>query len=77
MTSKYSTTGGIATRGDAFTKLLWHLREAADQAAVLSHLHSTEDSEMDKLSAKGWLGIHELLLRVVAQIIELAKNKFQ
>lgn len=77
MSSKYSTTAGIPTRGDAFSKLLWHLREAADQAAVLSHLHNTEDSEMDKLSAKGWIGIHGLLLRMVHTITEMAKNKFQ
>ncbi len=75
--SKYSTTAGIPTRGDAFTKLIHHLNEAADQAAVLSHLHSTEDSEMDKLTAKGWLGIHELLLRTRAQITKLAMSKFQ
>ena len=74
--NKYSTIGGTVTRGEAFSKLLWHLREAADQAAVLSHLHNTEDSQMDKLIAKGWLGIHELILRMVAQIIKLAKNKF-
>lgn len=75
--SKYSTTAGVPTRGDAFTKLIYHLNEAADQAALLSHLHSTEDSEMDKLTAKGWLGIHELLLRTRAQITKLAMNKFQ
>ena len=77
MTSKYSTTAGIPTRGDAFTKLIHHLNEAADQAALLSHLHSTEDSEMDKLTAKGWLGVHELLLRTRTQITKLAMNKFQ
>ena len=75
--SKYSTTAGVPTRGDAFTKLIYHLNEAADQAALMSHLHSTEDSEMDKLTAKGWLGIHELLLRTRTQITKLAMNKFQ
>ncbi len=75
--SKYSTIGGQVTRGEAFSKLLHHLNEAADQAAVLSHLHNTETSEMDKLSARGWLGVHELLLRMRHQITELAKNKFQ
>ena len=75
--SKYSTSGGVPTRGEAYTKLMWHLREAADQAAVLSHLHNTEDSSLDKLVAKGWLGVHELLLRLVAQITKLAANKFQ
>lgn len=75
--SKYSTTGGVPTRSEAYTKLIWHLREAADQAAVLSHLHNTEDTQLEKLVAKGWLGIHELLLRLVAQITKLAANKFQ
>lgn len=76
-TSKYSTTAGIPTRGDAFSKLIHHLNEAADQAAVLSHLHRTEDAKMDALSAQGWLGVHELLLRTRAQITKLAMNKFQ
>ena len=76
-TSKYSTTAGIPTRGDAFSKLIHHLNEAADQAAVMSHLHNTEDSEMDKLNARGWLGVHELLLRTKTQITKLAMNKFQ
>ena len=75
--SKYSTIGGQVTRGEAFTKLIHHLNEAADQAAVLSHLHNTEVSKMDALTAKGWLGVHELLLRMRHQITELAKNKFQ
>ncbi len=74
--SKYSTTGGVVTRSDAYTKLMWHLRESADQAAVLSHLHNTEESELDKLQARGWLGIHELLLRMIAQITALVANKF-
>lgn len=75
--SKYSTIGGEVTRGEAFSKLLHHLNEAADQAAVLSHLHNTEISEMDQLMAKGWLGIHELMLRMRHTITEMAKNKFQ
>jgi aromatic ring-cleaving dioxygenase len=75
--SKYSTTAGVPTRGDAFAKLIHHLQEAADQAAVLSHLHNTEDSQIDRLVAKGWLGVHELILRMIAQITKLAMNKFQ
>lgn len=75
--SKYSTTAGIPTRGDAYSKLIHHLEEAADQAAVLSHLHNTEHSQLDKLNARGWLGVHELLLRTKAQITKLAMTKFQ
>ena len=75
--SKYSTVGGVPTRGEAYAKLMHHLSEAADQAAVLSHLHNTEDSQMEKLMAKGWLGIHQLMLRLITQITKLAANKFQ
>lgn len=77
MSNKYNTSGGMPTRGDAFAKLIWHLQEAADQAAVLSHLHNAEDAPMEKLMAKGWLGCHELILRLVTQITKLAANKFQ
>lgn len=75
--SKYETLGGHVTRGEAFSKLLHHLSEAADQAALLGHLHNTEESEMDRLLAKGWLGVHELILRMRTQITKLAANKFQ
>jgi hypothetical protein len=75
--SKYSTIGGQVTRGEAFSKLLHHLNEAADQAAVLSHLHNTETSKMEELTAKGWLAVHEMLLLVRNQITKLAANKFQ
>jgi len=75
--TKYSTSGGHVTRDEAYRKLMWHLNEAADQAAVLSHLHNTEISSMDGLMSKGWLGIHELLLRMVTQIRNLVASKFQ
>lgn len=74
--SKYSTSAGVPTRHEAYSKLMHHLSEAADQAALLSHLHNTEESEMDKLIAKGWLGIHELLLRTREGIRKVAANKF-
>ena len=74
--SKYETTGGYVTRSEAYSKLMHHLIEAADQAAVLSHLHNTEASPMDQLVAKGWLGIHQLLLLTRDNIIKLAANKF-
>ena len=75
--SKYDTTGGIPTRDGAYLKLMHHLSEAADQSAVLSHLYNTEDSELDKLMAKGWLGIHQLLMLTISRIREMAANKFQ
>ena len=75
--SKYSTIGGQVTRGEAFSKLLHHLNEAADQAAVISHLHITEGSKMEELMAQGWKGVHEMLLLVRNTIVKMAQNKFQ
>jgi NADH:ubiquinone oxidoreductase subunit E len=75
--SKYSTFGGQPTRGEAYAKLMHHLREAQDQAAVLSHLHNTEDSQMDKLMAQGWLAVSEMLKLTISKIIEMAAKKFQ
>jgi hypothetical protein len=75
--SKYETISGYVTRGEAFSKLLHHLNEAADQAAVISHLHNTEASEMEALMAKGWIGVHQMLLLVRDKILTMAKDKFQ
>lgn len=69
------TIGGVATKGEAFTKLLYHLDEARDMAAVISHLHNTEDSEMDKLLARGWIGIAELLKMQREHIVKMAQRK--
>lgn len=75
--SKYSTIGGVATRGEAYSKLIHHLREAQDQAAVLAHLHNTEDNHMDRLLAKGWLGIEEMLKMMVRNVTTLAQGRLQ
>lgn len=75
--STYSTIGGQPTKGEAFAKLLHHLREAQTQAALLSHLHAAQDTRGDDLRAQGWLGIQELIGRQCIQITELAKRGFQ
>lgn len=75
--SKIETVGGAPTRGEAFSKLIYHLDEARDQAAIIAHLHNTEDGEMDKLMVKGWLGIAELLLGFRKKVTELAMRKMQ
>jgi hypothetical protein len=75
--SKYSTTAGIPTRGDAYSKLIHHLDEARNQACVLAHLHRTEDSNNDRIRAQGWLAIDELISRMRAQIVKLAQGKLQ
>lgn len=71
------TIGGVATRGETYTKLLHHIREAQDMAAVMAHLHNTEGNDMDKLLAKGWLGISELMGRIATRVTEMAMKRMQ
>lgn len=75
--SKYETTAGIPTRGDAYAKLSYHIDEAQDQAAVLAHLHNTEDDAHSRAQARGWLVISEQLKRFKAVVIEIAKGSLQ
>lgn len=70
--SKYETTAGIPTRGETYARLLASIRDAQDQAAMLAHLHNTEDSAHDKASARGWLMIEEQLKRFAHVVTEIA-----
>lgn len=70
----YETQGGIPTRGLTYAKLTEHIRGAQDCAAMMSHLHNTEANDMDKLLARGWLGIEELLKMLNYKVTELAKR---
>ena len=71
------TVGSQATRGETFANLLHHLDEARECCAVMAHLHNTEDSGVDALLAKCWLGIAELLLKMRAQVTKLAMKRMQ
>lgn len=73
----YSTIGGQVTRGECYAKMIHHLREAQECAAMLGHLHNTEDSQTDRLFAKGWLGVSELIARMIHQVTEFAKRGMQ
>lgn len=70
--SKYETLMGVPTRGLTYAKLTDHLREAEDCANMMAHLHQTEGNDADKLLAKGWLGVGELLQRLNHQVTQLA-----
>lgn len=74
----FSTTiGGQVSRGEVFAKLLDHVREAQDCAALMAHLHNTEGNDMDKLLARGWLGMSEMFKLIAHQVTQLAMNKLQ
>ena len=49
--------------------------EAQNQALVIGHLHKTEDSNMDKLMAKGWYGVGEMIEMMRVQIREIAMRR--
>lgn len=75
--SKYETLGGHVTRGETYSKIIFLIDELRDQTLVMGHLHMTEDSNMDRLLAKGWFGIEEMLQMFRAQIVQLAKGRLQ
>ena len=75
--AKYETIGGQVTRGETTTKIIDLVDQLIDQCAVMAHLHNTEGNDMDKLLAKGWLGIVELIRRLRYQLVEMAKGKLQ
>lgn len=74
LATNFSTLGGQVTRGETFSKLIYHIREAQDMAATMSHLHNTEDSNQEKLKAKLWLVVSERLKLMQNQLIDLAKG---
>lgn len=75
MSEPFSTIGGIVTKSEAYRKLMHHLEEAQNQALVIGHLHNTEDSQMDKLLAKGWHGVAEMIEMMRRQVREIAMKK--
>lgn len=72
-----TTVAGVPSRSVVYAKLLEHVRECQDCAALMAHLHNTEGNDMDKLLAKGWLGMSEMFKLMAHQVTELAKNKLQ
>ena len=58
-------------------QLLEHLIKAQECSAMMAHLHNTEDNHMDRLLAKGWLGIAELLRAMQHKITLMAQGRLQ
>lgn len=72
---RWETQGGLPTVGLMYEQLLEHLRQAQENAAMLSHLTNTEDTIRDKLISKGWLAIAELLRQMELKITSLAQGR--
>lgn len=77
MSEGIPTIGGVPTTGETYSKLLHHLRECQELCAVMGHLLNTEDSHMDGLLAKGWLGMSELMGEITKKVTALAMRKLQ
>ena len=69
------TKGGVPTRGEAYLKLLHHLREAEDQAYIMSHLHNTEGNDADKALSQLWMMVGERLKVMANQVTSLATGR--
>lgn len=78
MTEPFSTIGGVATKDEAYRKLMYHLEEAINQCLVIGHFYNTEDDNVSKTIAKGWYGIgNEMLPMMKEQIRQIAIRKMQ
>ena len=66
----------IPTKGEEFAKLIEYLRKAQECCAMIAHLHAEAD-QVDRLLAKGWLGVEEMLKMIVHHITKLATRKLQ
>ena len=77
MSEPFSTIGGVATKDEAYRKLMHHLEEAQNQALVIGHFYNTEDDNTAKLLAKGWYGVGEMLQMTRVQIREIMTRKMQ
>ena len=65
----YETKGGQADEAMTYSRLCEHLRLAAECAYVLGHLRKAND---DEVIGSGFLGIGQLLEKVVGQVTKLA-----
>lgn len=60
---------------ELYIKLTHSLDMAQEASAVIGHLYNTEDTDHDKLMAKGWLGISELIKLNRWKVTNLATRK--
>lgn len=65
----------VPTRGETYVKLMHHMREAQDCSAMLAHLHNTESNDHDKVLARGWLAVEELLKGMIHKLTQLAQGR--
>lgn len=67
----------VPTRGETYSKLMWHLEQAQEQAAMLKHLHAAEGTGPDIVLAQGWMNVSEGLKRMQYNVMQFAKRGLQ
>jgi hypothetical protein len=65
----------IPTRGEVYSQLLEHLVKSQEACAMMAHLHRTEDTQIDRTLAHGWLGISELLKKMQHKVTQMAMGR--
>ena len=73
----YETKAGVPTRGDTFARLVHHLREAQDHAAMLAHLYNADGDAKGMTIGRGWLRVEDMLKRMIHTVTEIAKGYVQ
>ena len=66
---RYETIGGQADEAITYSRLIEHLKLAAEASMVLGHLRKANG---DELIGSGFLGIGQLLEKTCVQVTQLA-----
>lgn len=67
----------VPTSGEAFAKLIEHLRLAQEQATMLMHLARAEGDGPGKVIASGWFHVSENLKKMQHVVTQIATGKMQ
>jgi hypothetical protein len=64
----------IPTEGECYSKLMEHLIQAQEQAAMLGHLHNANDHNA---VARQWLKVSDMLKEMQMKLTSLAMGRLQ
>ena len=67
----------VPTKGETFAKLVEYLRKAQEEAATLAHLNNADGDQMGRIIAKGWLGVSDVMNKIVHEVTQLATKGYQ
>lgn len=65
----------IPSKAEKYNELIEYLRKAQEASAMLAHLNNADGDKMGALIAKGWLGVSEMLKKMIHQVTKLATGK--